>query len=115
MSLEKVTIPEKTATGVAHSKLILVGEHAVVHGQPAISIPFPLIGVESVVERVPGGVYLDSSFYAGPMESPPKILTGIGHTIKQTLKLVHIPYENLLIMIHSFLPSRKVLVSRAFF
>jgi len=113
MSLEKVTIPEKTATGVAHSKLILVGEHAVVHGQPAISIPFPLIGVESVVERVPGGVYLDSSFYAGPMESAPKILTGIVHTIKQTLKLLHIPYENLLIRIHSSIPPGKGLGSSA--
>src|SRR5699024_11740090 len=46
MSAEKVTIQEKVATGLAQSKLILVGEHSVVHGQPAISIPFSLVGVE---------------------------------------------------------------------
>ncbi|WBX81087.1 hypothetical protein PD280_04730 [Virgibacillus salarius] len=53
MSAEKATTTEKTAIGIAHSKLILIGEHAVVHGQPAIAIPFPLVGVESVVEQVP--------------------------------------------------------------
>lgn len=113
MSVEKVTISDKIATGVAHSKLILVGEHAVVHGQPAISIPFPLIGVESVVEHVPGGVYLDSSLYQGPMDSAPKALTGIVHAIKQTLKLLQIPYEDLLIRIRSSIPPGKGLGSSA--
>jgi len=113
MSVEKVTIQEKIATGVAHSKLILVGEHAVVHGQPAISIPFPLIGVESVVERASGGVYLESSFYQGPMEKAPKVLTGIVHTIKQTLKVLQMPYEDLLIRVHSSIPPGKGLGSSA--
>ena len=113
MSIEKVTIPEKIATGVAHSKLILVGEHAVVHGQPAIAIPFPLIGVESVVERVIGNVYLDSSLYRGPMESAPKSLAGIVNTIKQTLKILKIPYRDLLIRIQSSIPPGKGLGSSA--
>ena len=63
MSAEKVSTSEKTAIGIAHSKLILIGEHAVVHGQPAIAIPFPLIGVETTIEYVPGSVKLDSTFY----------------------------------------------------
>ncbi len=113
MSVEKVSISEKVATGVAHSKLILVGEHAVVHGQPAIAIPFPLIGVESIVERVIGNVYLDSSLYKGPMESAPKSLAGIVHTIKQTLKILQIPYEDLLIRIKSSIPPGKGLGSSA--
>lgn len=113
MSVEKVTISEQIATGVAHSKLILVGEHAVVHHQPAISIPFPLIGVKSVVERVTGGVYLDSSLYQGPLEGAPKALTGIVQTIKHTLKTLHIPCENLLIRIQSSIPPGKGLGSSA--
>src|SRR5690625_2937779 len=113
MSVEKITIPEKIATGVAHSKLILVGEHAVVHGQPAIAIPFPLIGVESYVERVIGNVYLDSSLYQGPMESAPKSLAGIVNTIKQTLKILKIPYRDLLIRIKSSIPPGKGLGSSA--
>ncbi len=113
MSVEKITIPEKIATGVAHSKLILVGEHAVVHGQPAIAIPFPLIGVESIVERVIGTVYLDSSLYQGPVESAPKSLAGIVSTIKQTLKILKIPYRDLLIRIKSSIPPGKGLGSSA--
>lgn len=113
MSVEKVTIPEKIATGVAHSKLILVGEHAVVHGQPAIAVPFPLIGVESVVEHVNGGVYLDSALYQGPVDSAPKALAGVVNTIKQTLELLKIPYRDLLIRVKSSIPPGKGLGSSA--
>ena len=113
MSVEKVSVSDKIAIGEAHSKLILVGEHAVVHGQPAIAIPFPLIGVESIVERVIGNVYLDSSFYQGPMESAPKSLAGIVNTIKHTLKILQIPYEDLLIRIKSSIPPGKGLGSSA--
>src|SRR5690625_2507445 len=113
MNVEKITIPEKIATGVAHSKLILVGEHAVVHGQPAIAIPFPLIGVESIVEHVIGNVYLDSSLYQGPVESAPKSLAGLVSTIKQTLKILNIPYRDVLIRIRSSTPPGKGLGSSA--
>ncbi len=39
------------ARGEAHGKVILFGEHAVVHGQPAIAIPVPR---KLVVELLPG-------------------------------------------------------------
>lgn len=113
MNAEKIVTSEKTATGVAHSKLILVGEHAVVHGQPAIAIPFPLIGVESIVERTIGNVYLDSSLYRGPIDAAPKSLTGIVNTIKHTLDLLKIPYRDLLIRIKSSIPPGKGLGSSA--
>lgn len=113
MSIQKTSIPDKVATGVAQSKLILVGEHAVVHGQPAIALPFPLIGVESVVEKIQGTVYLDSSLYKGPIELAPKSLAGIVQTVKQTLKLLQIPYKDLLIRIRSSIPPGKGLGSSA--
>lgn len=71
------SVGKKTAIGIAHSKVILIGEHAVVHGQPAIAIPFPLIGVETVIEYVPGAVKMDSTFYHGPLKHAPKELEGI--------------------------------------
>lgn len=113
MSVEKVITSETGATGVAHSKLILVGEHAVVHGQPAIAVPFPLVGVESRVEKYPGSIYLDSSLYRGPVDSAPNSLAGVVHTIKQTLKLLQLPPKDLMIRIKSSIPPGKGLGSSA--
>lgn len=113
MSAEKATTTEKIAVGTAHSKLILVGEHAVVHGQPAIAIPFPLVGVESVIEHVPGAVKLDSTFYHGPIDSAPESLSGIVQCIKATLETLDIPDRDLLIRINSSIPPGKGLGSSA--
>ncbi|RKQ29051.1 mevalonate kinase [Oceanobacillus halophilus] len=113
MSAEKVTTTEKTAIGIAHSKLILIGEHAVVHGQPAIAIPFPLIGVETVIEQVPGTVKIDSAFYHGPMNLAPDSLQGIVKCIKGTLDYLEMPPEDLLIKISSSIPPGKGLGSSA--
>lgn len=113
MSAEKVTASEKTAIGIAHSKLILIGEHAVVHGQPAIAIPFPLIGVETVIEHVPGTVKMDSTFYHGPLEHAPEPLQGIVHCIHESFQYLGIPNRDLLIRINSSVPPGKGLGSSA--
>ncbi|WP_368653795.1 mevalonate kinase [Ornithinibacillus sp. 4-3] len=112
MSIEKIRT-EKVAVGVAHSKLILVGEHAVVHGQPAIAVPFPLVGVESEVEYVLGAVKIDSTFYHGPIDSAPASLDGIVACIKETLRVLDLPCQDLLIRIRSSIPPGKGLGSSA--
>lgn len=113
MNAQKSKILGKSATGTAHSKLILVGEHAVVYGQPAIAIPFPLIGVESTVEYAPGPLQLSSAFYTGPIESAPSILDGIVAAIHGTLDHLNQPRKNLMIRIKSSIPPGKGLGSSA--
>lgn len=115
MSVEKLTTvtTEKTAIGTAHSKLILIGEHAVVHGQPAIAIPFPLVGVESVIEKIKGPIMFDSTFYQGPMQSAPITLEGIINSIKATIEHLGLPKRNLLIRVTSSIPPGKGLGSSA--
>ena len=113
MSVEKISIPEKSVTATAHSKLILVGEHAVVHGQPAIAVPFPIIGVEAIVEHVVGALSLDSELYKGPTDAAPPALAGIVSTIKRTMDILKLPYSDLLIRIKSTIPPGKGLGSSA--
>ncbi|WP_099156750.1 mevalonate kinase [Virgibacillus ndiopensis] len=113
MSAEKATTSEQTAIGIAHSKLILIGEHAVVHGQPAIAIPFPLVGVESVIDNVPGAVKIDSTFYHGPLELAPESLEGIVNCIRAALRELNLPCKDLLIRIKSSIPPGKGLGSSA--
>ena len=42
---------KKKGTGISHSKIILIGEHSVVYGYPAIAIPLKNIGVKCEVEE----------------------------------------------------------------
>ncbi|WP_163971415.1 mevalonate kinase [Oceanobacillus halotolerans] len=113
MNLEKATTSEQTAIGIAHSKLILIGEHAVVHGQPAIAIPFPLVGIEAEVEHVPGTIKLDSTFYHGPLELAPETLSGLVNCVKATIDHLDMPNKDLLIRIKSSIPPGKGLGSSA--
>jgi mevalonate kinase len=110
---EKYTTTEKSGVGIAHSKLILIGEHAVVHGQPAIAIPFPLVGVESVIEHRKGPIKFDSTFYHGPMDSAPLTLDGIVNSIHETLKYLGLPSRDLIIRVKSSIPPGKGLGSSA--
>lgn len=113
MSAKKIITSQTKASGLAQSKLILIGEHSVVYGQPAIALPFPLIGVEAIVEYIPGDIYLRSDLYEGPIEKAPKLLTGIVSTIKHTLKELNLPYQDLLIEVKSTIPPGKGLGSSA--
>lgn len=108
-----MAISENIATGSAQSKFILVGEHAVVHRQPAIAIPFPTIGVESTISSISGTVSFDSELYKGPVDNAPKALGGIISTIKRTTEVLELPYRDLLIRIRSSIPPGKGLGSSA--
>lgn len=113
MSVEEVVMTEKTAVGEAHSKLILVGEHAVVHGQPAIALPFPLIKVASTVTYAKGPVYLKSDLYEGPLAAAPAALAGVQQIVKKALAILDLPFQDLVIQIDSTIPPGKGLGSSA--
>lgn len=102
----------KIAVSDAHSKLILVGEHAVVYGEPAIAIPFPL-KVRSMVENSFGTIMFESAIYTGPIHSMPLKMKGISDCIKETLQYLNQPFQGLRIRIDSSIPLGRGLGSSA--
>lgn len=113
MNVETSATEEQLAVGTAQSKLILIGEHAVVHGEPAIAIPFPMVGVEATVEFVKGSIQLNCELYHGPLDCAPESLTGITRCIEATLKYLDLPTKDLYIRIRSSIPPQKGLGSSA--
>lgn len=113
MKAKKINMSQTKIVGHSQSKLILIGEHSVVYGQPAIALPFPLIGVEAIVEYSLGDIYLKSDLYEGPIDRAPTLLSGIVSTIKHTLKMLNLPDKNLLIEVESTIPPGKGLGSSA--
>lgn len=108
----KKSNPPKVVKGRAHSKLILIGEHAVVYGKPAIAVPFPL-KVTAAIEGRDGEIVLACSHYTGPIDKAPAPLQGIAACIKETLKFLEKPLEGLLIHLKSEIPIGRGLGSSA--
>lgn len=101
-----------SAIGEAHSKLILLGEHAVVYGQPAIAIPFPL-KIRAQVKRSIGEITISSLLYTGTIEGIPSEMNGISECIKNALMHLNKPLRDLHITINSEIPLGRGLGSSA--
>ncbi len=73
------------ATGIATAKLILCGEHAVVYGEPAISVPFNQAIVKTDVTEA-AETSFSSAFFEGSLDEMPTFLAGIKEITELILK-----------------------------
>jgi len=72
----------KRGIGKSHSKIILIGEHSVVYGYPAIAIPLRKIGIECIVEDAK-----NSFFYNKINTLSVAIFTALKHLKKENAKI----------------------------
>lgn len=64
------------ATGIAHGKIILMGEHAVVYNEPAIALPLKNLLLKAQI--IPHShLYIECDFYTGLISSMPELFKSL--------------------------------------
>mgnify|MGYP001106099821 CR=1 FL=1 len=104
---------KKTGIGLAHSKVILIGEHSVVYGKPAIAFPFHNLNVKVTIEEHNQGVYIECGRFSGKITDIPKGMVGLKTCIEETFHTLNKKPERIKIKIHSKIPIGKGLGSSA--
>ena len=109
----KVTgTPVETGLGSAHGKAILLGEHAVVYGAPAIVLPLLDLQATASLRRARRG-YITSDLYTGPLTAAPKHMAPVLTALRVSAEQLDIRADRLELILRSTIPFERGLGSSA--
>lgn len=100
--------------GTSHAKIILMGEHSVVYGQPAIALPLPNVQLSvTLSSRQDNQRIIKSRYYHGSLENLPSSMIGIKKLIDTLSARFNDPETGWDLKIESQLPAERGIGSSA--
>lgn len=103
---------KKQSIGTATGKIILMGEHSVVYGEPAIAFPFQGTTVTATIAPS-NELTIDCCYYTGALKNVPHQLNNLKELIKQILHFLNQETSTFSLEITSTIPSERGMGSSA--
>lgn len=104
---------KKLGLGTSHAKIILLGEHSVVYGHPAIALPLKTLKTTVQASfRNDDQLILESRYYTGPLAQVPPFMNGIKRLVEYIL-MQNNSTQGLTLKVESELPIERGMGSSA--
>ncbi|WP_057740446.1 mevalonate kinase [Limosilactobacillus secaliphilus] len=119
-----MTNHQERGVGTSHAKIILIGEHSVVYGQPAIALPLKDIKTKATLTTQADGQTITSRYFQGKINELPDSMAGVGKLIAELTKHFAAEDDSFELTIESDIPAERgmgssaataVAITRAFF